>query len=86
MKERLSTRTSENTRAFATIMNSDPQALAVFFDSLEHSRTFLLEYLNLEPLFFFLISVEGTDSPKTFICSNFNYVLQAVDKLNNKKT
>jgi hypothetical protein len=62
----------EKVSAFITVENSDPPALAIFFDSLERSRAFLLEYLNPEPLFFFLVSVEGTDLPKSFICSNFN--------------
>jgi hypothetical protein len=64
-------------------VNSDTLAIVVLFDSLEHSRAFLVEYLNHECLFSFRAAVEGKDSFPSFICSYLTYVLCASRNMND---
>jgi hypothetical protein len=49
----------EYNNLFVTEASSNNSALAVSLFALERSRCFLLEYLNPDPLLFFLVSVDG---------------------------
>jgi hypothetical protein len=57
-----------NDKAFVTEASSGPLDFAALFN-FERSRTFLLEYLNPEPLFLFLVSLDRIDPSPSFICS-----------------
>lgn len=46
-------------KAFVTLANSKTLFFVFFFNNLEHSSVFLVEYLNLDPLFHFLVIVVG---------------------------
>jgi hypothetical protein len=46
-------------KAFRTLPNSNTLSFALSFDNLERSRAFLVEYLNLDLLFRFLVIVVG---------------------------
>ena len=56
-------------KAFLPLPNSNPLSLAFSFDNLDRSRAFLLEYLNPDPLFRFLVTVVGIDPSALLICS-----------------
>jgi hypothetical protein len=49
--------------------------------NLERSRSFLLEYLNPDPLFFFLASLDGINPPPSFICSKISCELEAIQSM-----
>jgi hypothetical protein len=69
-------------KTFVTLAKSNILAFAVLFDNLEHSRVFLVEYLNLDLLFRFPITVVGNVPSASLICSNFQYDLWAYNKMN----
>jgi hypothetical protein len=57
-----------NDKAFVVEASSEPLDFATLFN-FERSRSFLLEYLNPEPLFLFLVSLDRIDPFPSFICS-----------------
>ena len=69
-------------KAFFTLPNSEILPFAVSFDNLECSRIFLVEYLNPDPLFCFLVTVVVIVPSASLICSNSYYDLWASNKMN----
>jgi hypothetical protein len=68
--------------AFIIVVKSEPPAFAVLLVILNCLSACLLEYLNLECLLLFQVSVEENDSFSSFIYSYFNWVLWVFDKMN----
>ena len=67
-------------KAFITNASSEALVFATLFN-LKRLRSFLLEYLNLDPLFFFLASLDGIDPPPSFIYSKISCTLEAIQNM-----
>jgi hypothetical protein len=56
-------------KAFRTLPNSKTLPFAISFNNLERWRAFLVQYLNPDPLFRFLVTVVGIVPSASLICS-----------------
>jgi hypothetical protein len=70
-------------KAFVTLAKSKTLPFHFFFDNLERSRAFLVEYLNPDPLLCFRVSVVGNIPSASIIWSNSWYDLWASTKMSD---